>query len=105
MSKKFETPPDTETKIFSDDSAKISLEDLQNELLPFGLKVVQDSFKQKIKIEPMKEDLAKIEIEKFRIELAKLGLKIIDEIKAKRVSKPEDTYNSLINIFNAIKEN
>ena len=42
-------------------------------------------------------------IEKLRVELAKLGLKIIEDIDNRRVSKPEETYNSLVALYNAIK--
>ena len=42
-------------------------------------------------------------IEKLRFELAKLGLKIIEDIDNRRVSKPEETYNSLVALYNAVK--
>ena len=42
-------------------------------------------------------------IEKLRIELARLGLKIIEDIDNRRVSKPEETYNSLVALYNAVK--
>ena len=48
-------------------------------------------------------DETKIWIEKLRVELAKLGLKIIEDIDNRRVSKPEETYNSLVALYNAIK--
>ena len=43
-------------------------------------------------------------IEKLRFELAKLGLKIIEDIDNRRVSKPEETYNSLVALYNAVKD-
>lgn len=42
-------------------------------------------------------------IEKLRIELARLGLKIIEDIDNRRVSKPEETYNSLVALYNVVK--
>lgn len=41
--------------------------------------------------------------ENLRTALANLGLKIIDDINAKRVHKPEEVYNALVAIYNAIK--
>lgn len=43
-------------------------------------------------------------VEQLRIALAKLGLKIIDDINDKRVVKPEETYNSLVALYNAVKK-
>jgi hypothetical protein len=77
MSKKFETPPpkfETPTNISDAPSQNFS------------------------------EDSAQMWVDKLRIELAKLGLKIIEDINIKRVPKPEETYNSLVNLFNAVKE-
>ena len=42
-------------------------------------------------------------VENLRTALANLGLKIIDDINAKRVHKPEEVYNALVSIYNAIK--
>ena len=42
-------------------------------------------------------------VENLRTALANLGLKIIDDINQKRVQKPEDSYNALVAIYNAIK--
>lgn len=42
-------------------------------------------------------------VENLRTALANLGLKIIDDINAKRVHKPEEVYNALVAIYNAIK--
>lgn len=53
--------------------------------------------------ENIQVDETKIWIEKLRVELAKLGLKIIEDIDNRRVSKPEETYNSLVALYNAIK--
>lgn len=53
--------------------------------------------------ENIQVDETKIWIEKLRMELAKLGLKIIEDIDNRRVSKPEETYNSLVALYNAIK--
>lgn len=53
--------------------------------------------------EKIQEDPAKIWIDQLRIELAKLGLKIIEDINDRRVSKPEETYNSLVSLYNAIR--
>lgn len=52
----------------------------------------------KIQSEPEKND-----IEQLRIALARLGLKIIDDINDRRVAKPEETYNSLVALYNAVK--
>ena len=103
MAKKFESPPDTETKNFEDNSVRISLEDLKIELAQFSLIFSYDDYKHKIKIEPMEKNPAQLEIEKLKVELAKLGLKIIDDIKLKQVSKPEEAYNSLVALYNALK--
>ena len=43
------------------------------------------------------------DVENLRTALANLGLKIIDDINQKRVQKPEDSYNALVAIYNAIK--
>ncbi len=51
-----------------------------------------------------KPDGVDVWTEKLRIELAKLGLKIIEEIYSKRVTNPADTYNSLVNLYNAVKK-
>ena len=42
-------------------------------------------------------------VENLRTALANLGLKIIDDINSKRVHKPEEAYNALVAIYNAIK--
>ena len=42
-------------------------------------------------------------VETLRTALADLALKIIDDIKNKRLHKPEEGYNALVSIFNAIK--
>lgn len=42
-------------------------------------------------------------VETLRTALANLGLKIIEDINSKRVQKPEDSYNALVAIYNAIK--
>lgn len=41
--------------------------------------------------------------EQLRVALANLGLKIIDDLNNKRVHRPEETYNALVSIYNAIK--
>ena len=51
----------------------------------------------------IKEDPAQIWIDKLKIELVRLGLKIIEDINDRRVSKPEETYNSLVALYNAVK--
>lgn len=43
------------------------------------------------------------EIKKARTALANLVLKIVDDINNRRVQNPEQSYNALANIFNAIK--
>ncbi len=53
--------------------------------------------------ETIQDSDSKIWIEKLRVELAKLGLKIIEDINDRRVSKPEETYNSLVALYNGIK--
>ena len=42
-------------------------------------------------------------VENLRTALANLGLKIIDDINSKRVHKPEEVYNAIVSIYNAIK--
>ena len=42
-------------------------------------------------------------VENLRTALANLGLKIIDDINQKRVHKPDEIYNALVSIYNAIK--
>lgn len=42
-------------------------------------------------------------VENLRTALANLGLKIIDDLNSKRVHKPEEVYNALCSIYNAIK--
>ena len=42
-------------------------------------------------------------VENLRTALANLGSKIIDDINSKRVHKPEEVYNALVSIYNAIK--
>ena len=42
-------------------------------------------------------------VENLRTALANLGLKVIDDINSKRVRKPEEVYNALVSIYNAIK--
>ena len=69
-------------------------------------KKIDAEFQETIQNEPsekLKDDSVKIWIEKLRIELAKLGLKIIEDIDNRRVPKPEETYNSLVALYNAIK--
>ena len=81
------------------------IEQLKFELEKFGLKLVEDN-PQNLKIEPLKnikEDPAQIWIDKLKIELVRLGLKIIEDINDRRVSKPEETYNSLVALYNAVK--
>ena len=51
-----------------------------------------------------KSDSIDIWAEKLRVELAKLGLKIIEDIHSKRVTNPAETYNSLVNLYNAVKK-
>ena len=52
-------------------------------------------------------DVAKTEfenlLEEFRIGLVKLGLKGIDDLNHKRVTNPNDFYNSLTALYNAVK--
>ncbi len=43
------------------------------------------------------------EIKKARTALANLVLKIVDDINNRRVQNPEQSYNALANIYNAIK--
>ena len=45
------------------------------------------------------------EIKQARLALANLILKTVEEINNRRVQKPEAVYNSLANIYTAIKEN
>ena len=49
------------------------------------------------------EDPAEIWVTRLRIELAQLGLRIIEDIDNRRVAKPEETYNSLVALYNAVK--
>lgn len=42
-------------------------------------------------------------VEQLRTALANLALKTIDDINNKRVHKPEEMYNALVSIYNAIK--
>ena len=51
----------------------------------------------------LQDDPVQVWIEQLRIQLAKLGLKIIEDINDRRVAKPDETYNSLVNLYNAIK--
>lgn len=108
MAKKFENVFSEQEKI-QDESDKNLMEQLKIELEKFGLKIVTDeNDDKKIKVEvaepkKIQNNPVKVEIEQLRIELAKLGLKIIDELNGKRVSKPEETYNSLVALYNAIK--
>lgn len=53
--------------------------------------------------ENVQDPATQIWIEKLRVELVKLGLKIIEDIDNRRVSKPEETYNSLVALYNAVK--
>lgn len=89
------------------DEIKNLLEQLKTELEKFGLKIVEIGDKpKKIKIEPLKniqESPADFWVKKLRVELAKLGLKIIEDIDNRRVSKPDETYNSLVALYNAVK--
>lgn len=69
-------------------------------------KKIDAEFQETIQTEPLEkvqDDPAKIWIDKLRIELAKLGLKIIEDIDNRRVPKPEETYNSLVALYNAVK--
>ena len=53
---------------------------------------------------PDKIDTEKnLAVENLRTALANLGLKIIDDINSKRVHRPEEVYNALVSIYNAIK--
>ena len=45
------------------------------------------------------------EIKQARLALANLILKTVEEINNRRVQNPESVYNSLANIYTAIKEN
>lgn len=92
------------------DSDFSELDKIQCELEKFGLKL-DDDFKIEIH-EPLKlqnalkdkfQDPAQIWVEQLRIEITKLGLKIIDDINDRRVAKPEETYNSLVALYNAVK--
>lgn len=94
----------------SQETAQNWLDKLKFELAKLGLKIVEDTGEFKIEIADSKkfqakiqEDPAKIWIDQLRIELAKLGLKIIEDINDRRVSKPEETYNSLVSLYNAVK--
>lgn len=49
------------------------------------------------------QDPAQIWVDKLRVELVKLGLKIIEDIDNRRVAKPEETYNSLVTLYNSVK--
>lgn len=69
-------------------------------------KKIDAEFQETIQTEPLEkvqDDPVKIWIDKLRIELAKLGLKIIEDIDNRRVPKPEETYNSLVALYNAVK--
>ncbi len=107
MAKKDFSPPDTETKKISDDSAQNLIEQMQIELAKFGLKLVEDDDNpNKIKIktlENVQDTTTQIWINKLRIELIKLGLKAIEDIDGKRVTNPKETYNSLVALYNAVK--
>lgn len=71
-----------EAKNFSD-----AVETLTTELAKYGLKIIDDNKA----------------VEQLRTALANLGLKIIEDINTKRVQKPEEVYNALVAIYNAIK--
>ena len=43
-------------------------------------------------------------LEEFKIGLVKLGLKGIDDLNNKRVTNPNDFYNSLTSLYNAVKK-
>ena len=59
---------------------------------------------EKIASEKISDDKkSNAEVENLRTALANLGLKIIDDINSKRVHKPEEVYNALVSIYNAIK--
>ena len=42
-------------------------------------------------------------LDEFKIGLVKLGLKGIDDLKNKRVQNPNEFYNSLTALYNAVK--
>lgn len=108
MAKKFDG--DFSEKVQTD-SSQISLEQLQIALDKLGLKIADYTNSQNFKIDisdPQKllenfPNSSTIWIEKLRMELAKLGLKIIEDIDNRRVAKPEETYNSLVALYSAVK--
>ncbi len=58
---------------------------------------------EKVVSEKVSDNEHNAAVENLRIALANLGLKIIDDINSKRVHKPEEVYNALVSIYNAIK--
>lgn len=54
-------------------------------------------------LDKFSDDKHNAAVENLRTALANLGLKIIDDINSKRVHKPEEIYNALVSIYNAIK--
>ncbi len=66
----------------------------RNEILA-ALKTLLDEFSN--------DEKSNAAVENLRTALANLGLKIIDDINSKRVHKPEEIYNALVSIYNAIK--
>ena len=58
---------------------------------------------EKVVSEKISDNEHNAAVENLRTALANLGLKIIDDINSKRVHKPEEVYNALVSIYNAIK--
>ncbi|MBR0062409.1 MAG: hypothetical protein IJP68_13125 [Selenomonadaceae bacterium] len=58
---------------------------------------------EKVASEKFSGEKSNAAVENLRTALANLGLKIIDDINSKRVHKPEEVYNALVAIYNAIK--
>lgn len=58
---------------------------------------------EKVVSEKLSDNEHNAAVENLRTALANLGLKIIDDINSKRVHKPEEVYNALVSIYNAIK--
>ena len=63
---------------------------------------------KKFDTEFLAENISKSELEtlldEFKIGLIKLGLKGIEDLNNKRVQNPNDFYNSLTALYNAVKK-
>ena len=79
------------------------IEALFNQVRAMAKKIDADTENKTQTLDNAKNEFDEL-LEEFKIGLVKLGLKGIDDLNNKRVTNPNDFYNSLTSLYNAVKK-